>query len=256
MAELGVKFALRKLEDIIAKEPKMLGRVKGQVEMVKTELTQIQCYLRDAESKRVDKNATVENWLNEVRNEAYRIEDVIDTFYLRLDDIRQKNSSFWEKLKWPCHNAKDVHALHKIAANLGDIHQKYHSLQQNFKWLCCNPSEVHALHILAGELLDIRKVLGGIFKDGINYGIEPTEDEDLVPSPRDAYFDDDVIMGMDEKIHMICYELLNTEETPQRAVITIVGTAGLGKSALANWVYTRQVHISVLHVIFPFISFW
>ncbi|KAJ4814877.1 Nbs-lrr resistance protein [Rhynchospora pubera] len=236
MAELGVKFALSKLEDIIAKEPKMLGRVKGQVEMVKTELTQIQCYLRDAESKRVDKNATVENWLNEVRNEAYRIEDVIDAFYLRLDDIRQKNSSFWEKLKWPCRNAKEVHALHKIAANLGGIHQKNHSLRQNFKWLCCNPSEVHALHILAEELLDIRKALDGIFKNGNNYGIQPLEEEVLVPSQRD-HFDANEVLGYLYVDKNNILKLLYDELTPQRAVITIVGMGGLGKSTLARMVY-------------------
>ncbi|KAJ4809930.1 Disease resistance protein (CC-NBS-LRR class) family [Rhynchospora pubera] len=211
-----VNFVVGKLGDLIVKEAQFLGGVGNQVEWVETELKRIQSCLIDADTKRRKGDARVENWLNELRDVAYRIEDAIDTFYVEIEDSRQKDSSGF---------------LHK------------------FNKLCCMPMKVPCLHKLGKELGQIRDVLDGISKSRVDYGIKelPQDTErgrsqaDELPMRAKAYLDVDEtkIVGLDDDKNNILNLLLNSTEIPRRAVITIVGPGGLGKTTLARMVYKR-----------------
>ncbi|KAJ3687661.1 hypothetical protein LUZ61_016825 [Rhynchospora tenuis] len=209
MAELVVDFALRKLGEMIVKEAELLGGVGDQVKGVETELRRIQCCLRDADSKRRNGDERVQNWLNELRDVAYRIEDTTDTFYLELEVNRHKDPSFW--------------------------HQ--------FKTLFRNPVKVPVLHQLTKELGKIQKELEGIFRSKDQYDIKFLQEEDrgeavILPKRRAAYHevDETEVVGLDVDKNNVL-KLLSYEETPRRAVITIVGPGGLGKTTLARMVY-------------------
>ncbi|KAJ4809059.1 Disease resistance family protein [Rhynchospora pubera] len=209
MAESAVEFVLSKLGDMIVKEAQHLGSVGEKVKWAQTELMDIQCYLKDADSKRRKGDARAENWLNQLRDVAYRIEDATDTFYLEVEDNRQNDPSFLHKLKKLCHK----------------------------------PMEVPVLHKLATELDDIKKVLEGISNSKAVYSIDPLQDSGkgntiVMPFRRAAYQDVDEteVVGLDADKNKIL-KLLRYEETPRRAVITIVGTGGLGKTTLAQMVY-------------------
>ncbi|KAJ4789538.1 Disease resistance family protein [Rhynchospora pubera] len=209
MAESAVEFVLSKLGDMIVKEVEHLGSVGEKVKWAQTELMDIRCYLKDADSKRCKGNTTAENWLNQLRDVAYRIEDATDTFYLEVEDNRHNDPSFLHKLKKLCHK----------------------------------PMEVPVLHKLATELDDIKKVLEGISNSKSVYSIDPLQDRGkgntiVMPFRRAAYLDVDEteVVGLDADKNKIL-KLLRYEETPRRAVITIVGTGGLGKTTLAHMVY-------------------
>ncbi|KAJ4798327.1 Disease resistance protein (CC-NBS-LRR class) family [Rhynchospora pubera] len=211
-----VNFVVGKLGDLIVKEAQFLGGVGNQVEWVETELKRIQCCLIDADTKRRKGDARVENWLNELRDVAYRIEDAIDTFYVEIEDSRHKVSSGF---------------LHK------------------FNKLCCMPMKVPCLHKLGKELGQIRDVLDGISKSRVDYGIKELQQDtergrsqaDELPMRAKAYLDVDEtkIVGLDDDKNNILNLLLNSTEIPRRAVITIVGPGGLGKTTLARMVYKR-----------------
>ncbi|KAJ4757449.1 Disease resistance protein RPP13 [Rhynchospora pubera] len=212
-----VNFVVGKLGDLIVKVAQFLGGVGNQVEWVETELKRIQCCLIDADTKRKG-DARVENWLNELRDVAYRIEDAIDIFYVEIEDSRQKDSSGF---------------LHK------------------FNKLCCMPMKVPCLHKLGKELGQIRDVLDGISKSRVDYGIkelpQDTKKErsqaDELPMRAKAYIDVDEtkIVGLDADKSNILDLLLNNVEIPRRAVITIVGPGGIGKTTLARMVYERAM---------------
>ncbi|KAJ1688972.1 hypothetical protein LUZ63_013127 [Rhynchospora breviuscula] len=223
MVETVVTFVMAKLGELIVKEAQFLGAVGGKVKWVETELTRIKCYLMDADSKRCKGDARAENWLNELRNVAYRIEDVIDTFYVEIEDKRHKDHNFKERLK-----------------RLG------------FKTI-----KLFALHKLGTELDDIKKVLEGIFESTRHYQINPLQErskEETVPMPhrRATYQDVDEIevVGLDTDKKNVCKLLLDSK-IRRRSVVTIVGPGGLGKTTLAHMVYNSVQADFDFHIMLP-----
>ncbi|XP_078159673.1 putative disease resistance RPP13-like protein 3 [Carex rostrata] len=201
MAEAVVQFVVEKLANLMANELKHLGGVGGKVQMMQKELIRIQSCLKDADTKHKG-DARVQNWLNELRDVAYRIEDATDTFLVEVEDRRRKllNKMF--------HNTIKVKTLHKLGTDLDNIQNE---LQQ-------------------------------ISKSRKDYGIVAVQDivgeETISPFRRETYqeVNDTEVVGMEaDKKNVL--QLMLPEEIPRRAVITIVGAGGLGKSTLAHMVY-------------------
>ncbi|KAJ3684327.1 hypothetical protein LUZ61_013491 [Rhynchospora tenuis] len=229
MAETVVNFVLGKLGEMIVKEAQFLGEVGDKVEWVKTELTRIKCYLKDADSKRRKGDARAENYLNELRDVAYRIEDAIDTFYVELEIEENR---------------------HKLDGNS----QKDRSFLGKLKRLGRKTTKLTARHNLGMELDGIKKVLEGISKSKIDYEIDPLQERGkgetvLMPSRRTTYQDMDEaeIVGFDTDKNNVRTLLLDPE-IRRRAVVTIVGPGGLGKTTLAQMVYKSVQDDFNLHI--------
>ncbi|KAJ4769144.1 Disease resistance protein RPP8 [Rhynchospora pubera] len=242
MAEAIVSFVVGKLGDLIIKEAGLLGGVKSQVKRVQTELMNIRCYLASADSKQRKgdaESALVENWLNQLRDVAYRLEDVIDIFYVELE------GSYLQ--------VQNTHNQQKNYPNyfLGKLKNLFHKSMK-----------VPGLHKLGIELADIQKELEDIFISKDKYGLtplldqagrgpEPVIDENKLSKRRPAYqdLDETEIVGLDADRDNILKLLLSSQETPRRDVITIVGTGGLGKTTLAHMVYKRAKPYFEYHTI-------
>ncbi|KAJ3703958.1 hypothetical protein LUZ61_007663 [Rhynchospora tenuis] len=223
--ESMVNFVASKLGELILKEAELLGGVGDQVKLVEKELKRIQCCLKDADSKQRKGDAQAENWLNELREVAYNIEDAIDTFYLQLEDDHQPVDE------------DNNYARQKICCCFGKL-----------KNLGQKALKVPGLHNLAIELGDILKELEEIFKSKDKYGIKPLQDESIrrepvmMPHRRAAYEDvnETEVVGLDADKKNILKLLFSHEETPRRSVISIFGPGGLGKTTLAQIVYKRS----------------
>ncbi|GLT60195.1 hypothetical protein SLA2020_329740 [Shorea laevis] len=83
MVDAVVSFLVERLGNLLIEETLLLWSVRDQVQQMQTELKRIQCFLKDAD-KRQDEDASVRNWVSEIRNAAYDIEDVIDSFVLKF----------------------------------------------------------------------------------------------------------------------------------------------------------------------------
>ncbi|KAM2281514.1 hypothetical protein ACFX1S_042106 [Malus domestica] len=94
MAESVVCFVINKLISLlITTEAKLSRDVRAEVGFIRDELQSIRSFLRDADAKAAAvaegdmANDCVKTWVNQEREAAFCIEDVIDEYLLRITRI-------------------------------------------------------------------------------------------------------------------------------------------------------------------------
>ena len=91
MAATAVCNLIGKLIPLLNDEVTLLKGVHGKVEEVKNELSQIQEYLKDADGKAEMADPSshgVKEWVKQLREAAFRIEDAVDLYVFKLDELR------------------------------------------------------------------------------------------------------------------------------------------------------------------------
>ncbi|GFZ06070.1 hypothetical protein Acr_18g0002400 [Actinidia rufa] len=84
MADAAVSFLLEKISSLVGREWDLLKSIDGRVDNFKRELKTIKALLTDAADARGEENAQFREWIQQVRDLAYAIDDVLDTFILHL----------------------------------------------------------------------------------------------------------------------------------------------------------------------------
>ncbi|KAJ3697083.1 hypothetical protein LUZ61_000788 [Rhynchospora tenuis] len=205
MAESVVSYVMAKLGDAYVKEVLHLQGVSDEVEKVSRELSRIQAFLKDADRKRII-DERQNQLVKEVRDLAYRIEDVIDTL---LTEVPEKKPGKIEAVK---------------------------------RWLT-GIIKLPTIHRHANEIKKIDKLIQEIEASRLRYGITKLGEDDkgtqLVRRIMLPDVDEDGIVGFEADRDKII-DLLLDEKTIRRSVVSIVGPGGLGKTTLARKVYNRS----------------
>ncbi|XP_024018572.1 putative disease resistance RPP13-like protein 3 [Morus notabilis] len=207
---------LEKLTKLLIGEAQSLKGVRKEVKILKDELEIIEPFLKDAEAK-VEKGDRVVDaskaWLRQIREEAERIEDVVDDYVYRVEHHGYEGG-FMGALRKACNCIKGLKARYYIASEIQDIKESLHRIKDR----------------------------------GVGYGLrpleqgsssKPTNGQRQDPRLGSLFMEEDEVVCIDAVTGELRRRL--TEGESMRSVISLVGQGGIGKTTLAAKVYHDEV---------------
>ncbi|GMN63439.1 hypothetical protein TIFTF001_032519 [Ficus carica] len=218
MAESAVLAILRpvidKLGQLLFGEANLFKHVHIEVKSLTDELETIQCFLKEA-GENAEMRDGVKTWVKQVREEAYRIEDVMDAYLLHVAQHHHQRRGL-------------IGFLHKIGHSIKAMRPRYD---------------------IASEIQNIKASLSEIKDRGERYGFNSLEQRSLGKAtnverkvdPRlgSHFIEESELVGIGSLQDELSRWLI--QGTSWRSVITLVGTGGICKTTLARKLYDNEV---------------
>ncbi|KAL6603442.1 hypothetical protein ACP70R_043803 [Stipagrostis hirtigluma subsp. patula] len=212
MADSAVSFVLGKLGDFVAQEAGVLKEVGKDVVLFKDKLQWLQTFVQQADHRRRrEGNAYMDVWVQQTREVALEVEDILDKFMLRANV--EQGQPMWKK--W-------------------------------FKFLSACATQISVRRELAGEINMVRARLDQISEHRTAY-IKENDDSTSatraesssairVASPSISTTD-----GWDDELEVIGFETQRSslegllfEGDERRSIVSVIGESGIGKRSLVK----------------------
>ncbi|XP_060967016.1 putative disease resistance protein At1g50180 [Cannabis sativa] len=210
MADAVVSFVIERLGDLVISEAEFLHGIKGQVGKAKIKLQCMSAFLKDTDAwVRNGADERVRLLVVQVRENAYALEDVIETYVFKVASS-SNHGTMRRALKW-CVGIIDVY---KVGSKIKKISSSIDT------WT----SEL--------EALGVHRSLGNAIEASSSYVQKQKELRKAY-----SYVEDNVIVGFDKDIQDLVALLTEKEDPDKHKVISVYGMGGLGKTTLARKVY-------------------
>ncbi|XP_058788072.1 disease resistance protein RPM1-like [Vicia villosa] len=213
MAEIAVSLVIDQLLPLLTKEVKLLRGIHKEFADIKDELECIQAFLKDAD-KRASTAEGVKTWVKQVREAAFRIEDVIDEYMIQLKVEQQPRCvPIFQKI---AHLLKTIIPRHQI------------------------PSEILAIKLSICEIKERSERYG--FQRSLDQGSSSYRRSPSAkwhdPRLGALYIEESEFVGFEEpRKRLIDWMVKGRGE---RTVVSVVGMGGQGKTTLAKKVFDSQ----------------
>ena len=198
-----------KLLELLKEEYKLQKGVRVKVQSLSRELECMHAALRRVAAVPWDQlDEQVKIWAREVREASYDIEDILDTFLVRVDD----------------HEQADLNRLERAMKKMGDLFSKGKARRE-----------------ISCAIEDITKQLQEMTERHARYRVN-----DLVAKPAATSIDPRLsalytkvsqLVGIGEPRDKVIKMLKSAGEDMETKIVSIVGFGGLGKTTLAKTVY-------------------
>ncbi|XXG72423.1 hypothetical protein AAC387_Pa07g1520 [Persea americana] len=225
--EALVSFVVSKLGDFVVGISQSFVEIRNDIVWVKGELSMMQALLRDAE-RRSETDEVVKEWLEQVTNIVFKIEDFLDTARrrYRLESFDDSTDPIPQDASRLCFDF-----LENLASRSLSFYRGTSSIAEN---------EI--------TIASIKKEIESISRRAQTYGLQPhharddgesssttaTEITQRRPGYSAPLFEQVELVGFDEDVRQLTDWLLNEDENIQWSFMCIVGMGGSGKTALAN----------------------